>query len=516
MSRRLWGLWRGLSTNAVGAAGVVLTTSSFLLFLIFEGLRLAGFITNTYIGLITYLTLPALFVFGLLLIPVGWGLLKRRTGLSSRELLLSRFDEEMVETRPTGRPIFVTIGLFTVLNLLFLAAGGARMLHFMDQPEFCGTACHSVMHPEWIAYQGSPHARVKCVDCHVGQGAEAAVDAKLNGIWQMISVSFDLYERPIPTPVHNLRPARETCEQCHWPEVFYGDRLARIERFAMDRGSTPRFTTLSMKVGSGKGDRRGEIHWHVAAENEVRYQAADEARETMAWVEVRQPGGTWKRYTNRSPPAGAAPAKDEVRSMDCVDCHNRATHIFPSPEEAVDELMATGAIDRTLPFAKRQAFEALTGGYVGTPGALEAIDRDFRGFYAREHPEAHTSHTAAIDRAVAALQEVYTRAIHPRMKVGWDTYPDHLGHDDGGGCLRCHSPDLVDDSGHAVASHCTLCHSILAHDSAKPFEYLDVPDPQRRDYRTHEYLRREFLGLPAPEPRHEYPAPNPAPPIPSE
>jgi nitrate/TMAO reductase-like tetraheme cytochrome c subunit len=507
MRRRVWGLWRGLSTNAIGAADVVLTTSSFVAFVVFEALRLAGVLTNTYVGLITYLTLPALFVFGLLLIPVGWWIFKRRSGKSGDDLLLERFDPETVEARPTGRPVFVTIAVFTLLNLIFLGAGGARMLHFMDQPEFCGTACHSVMHPEWEAYQASPHARVRCVDCHVGQGAEAALDAKLNGMWQMVSVTFDLYEKPIPTPVHNLRPARETCEQCHWPEAFYGDRIKRIESFEMDRGSTPRFTTLSLKVGSGMGERRGEIHWHVAEENEVRYLAADPERERMAWVEVRQPGGGWKRFTNRSVEPGSASAEAEVRSMDCVDCHNRATHIFPSPETAVDELMASGAIDPALPYAKRQAFEALTGGYVGSDDALAGIDRDFRGFYAREHPEAYTSHADAIDRAVAALQSVYKRAIHPRMNVSWDSYPNHIGHDDDGGCRRCHNPDLVDESGRAVANGCTLCHSILAYDSPRPFEYLDEPDPGSRDFRAHEYLRREFLGLPAPEERHSYPAP---------
>ncbi|MFH1842614.1 MAG: hypothetical protein ABIF77_05360, partial [bacterium] len=284
MTERFRLFLRGLSTNWTGTLGVVLTTTAFLLFIFMELLRLAGIVTNSYVGLITYMALPALFLLGLVLVPLGWVRFRRATGKTTQELLNDRFPEEMVRSRGLGSNLLGLIALLTVANLLFFGLGGARMLHFMDGPVFCGTACHKVMNPEWVTYQDSPHAHVRCVDCHVGEGAEALLDAKLNGLWQIISASFNLYEKPIPTPVHNLRPARETCEHCHWPEKFYGNRFKILQRFALDETSTPRYTTLSLKVGSGTGKQEGTIHWHIAARNEVRYQPRDESRMEMQWV----------------------------------------------------------------------------------------------------------------------------------------------------------------------------------------------------------------------------------------
>jgi hypothetical protein len=486
-------IWRGLCTNWIGTAGVVLTTSSFVLFSLFELLLLAGVITNAYVGLISYLALPTLFVIGLLLIPSGWWLFRRREKRSAAEALSQRFDAELVAPKGSGSRLFRTIAVLTVANIVFLGAAAARMLRFMDQPSFCGTACHSVMGPEWRTYQDSPHARVRCVDCHVGQGAEAAIDAKLNGLWQMISVTFDLYERPIPTPVHSLRPARETCERCHWPAAVYGDRIKRFVRFDQDRVSTKRYSTLSLKVGSGRGERRGEIHWHVAARNEVRYMPADASRATIRWVEVRQPDGSYRRYGNRKVTQFDNSAK--MRVLDCVDCHNRATHIYQSPEQVVDRLLASGAIDRRLPFAKRQALGALTGSYREGDG-LAGIDRDFRGYYRRYHRGILIAKSREIDRAVVALQAAYRRNIHPEMNVGWDAYPDHRGHRLGPGCRRCHSPDMVDSDGNAVPNECTLCHSILAYESARPFEFLQPAKASDRERRMGDYLRDEFLSQP--------------------
>jgi len=500
MFRQMLQFWRGLSTNWVGAAGVVLTTSAFVLFLLAEALRLAGAITNAYVGLITYLLLPSLFVLGLLLIPAGWWLYKRRRGKSSREILSERFAPDMIEPRPLGARLYVIIGLLTLVNIAFLAAGGARMLHFMNQPRFCGTACHSVMGPEWAAYQASPHARVRCVDCHVGQGLDAELDAKLNGVWQMISVTFDLYERPIPTPVHNLRPARETCETCHWPDAFYGDRVKRIVHFERDRASTPRHTTLSLKVGSGKGEQRGQIHWHIAAQNQVRYQPVDRQRLELRWVEVRRPDGGYHRYTNRSLDASLPEDRQGgdrhdagVRVLDCVDCHNRATHRFQDPEEAIDELLASGYIPRALPFAKRRALAALIGSYPPGQGAV-SVERDFRGSYRDGPPGRPPTVTATIDRAVESLRRTWEQNIHSRMRVGWNPYPDHLGHQNGPGCRRCHGPHMVDRAGEPVPHRCTLCHSILAWDSASPFRFLEPPAPGDPLCTMHSHLQSELTG----------------------
>ncbi len=496
---------RGLSTNWIGTLGVVLTTSAFLLFLFMEALRLLGIITNAYVGLISYLLLPALFVIGLLMIPWGWRRYRRATGRPTRELLSERFTPRLAEEkRVYGSSLVGLIALLTLVNVLFLSIGGARMLHFMDEPVFCGTACHNVMHPEWETYQQSPHAHVKCVECHVGEGVDALVDAKLNGLWQMISATFDLYEQPIPTPVHNLRPARETCEKCHWPEKFYGDRLEIQTSFAFDEASTPRYTTLALKVGSGEAGDRGTIHWHIAAANEVRYQSVTEERERMAWVEVRKGSDYW-RYTNRRlhDPSVAANrvahgaseehSEPEPRILDCIDCHNRATHIYEDPERAVDARMAAGRLDRRIPYLKREALGALVGSYATSDAAMRGIFNDLMGTYARRFRAETLGLQEELDQAVAALQAIHRRNIHPRMNVTWNVYPDHSGHRNDGGCFRCHNADMVDSYGDPIGYDCTLCHSILAYDSPQPFQYLlpvEEEDPNRR---MHEYLQAEFL-----------------------
>ncbi|MBW2458101.1 MAG: NapC/NirT family cytochrome c [Deltaproteobacteria bacterium] len=533
-------LWAGLSTHWVGSTGVVLTTSAFVVFVLAELLRLIGAVTNSYVGLITYLLLPALFVFGLLLIPIGWWIYRRKTGRTTKQLMNERFASDFVAARRSGSRLVRWLGALTLLNILFLIGGAGRMLTFMDSAEFCGTACHSVMSPEWTAYQHSPHAHVPCVDCHVGEGTEAAFDAKLNGAWQMISVTFDLHERPIPTPVHNLRPARETCEKCHWPSAVYGDRIKTISRFADDRESTPRFTTLALKVGSGQGKKRGEIHWHVAKQNEVRYQPADQRRSQVRWLEVRQPDGSTKRYRNRrlfAEPTAVAegePAID-VRVLDCVDCHNRATHVFEDPTDAVDRLIASGAIDRAIPFARRQAYAALTGTWSAPSDSdderslvaeLDSVERDFRSYYRANHPKAAQRYHREIDDAVVALQDAYRRNIHPRMQVTWGSYPSHLGHRGGNGCDRCHNPDMVDETDQPVAHDCTLCHSMMAYESSTPFRFLQPVDPSDPEQEMHRYLYWEMVGglapsatpptIPPPESAPPTEAPVPPPPAPAD
>jgi hypothetical protein len=488
---------RGIMTNWTGTVGVALATSSFLLFVFFELLQIAGILTNSYVGLISYMALPALFLFGLVLVPLGWWQFRRATGRSTSELLTQRFPDDMTKAKRLGSSLMGTIALLTVVNILFLGIGGARMLHFMDSPKFCGTACHSVMEPEWVAYQNSPHAHVRCVDCHVGEGSHALLDAKLNGLWQVVSATFDLYERPIPTPVHQLRPARETCEKCHWPDKFFGDRIKSFQTFRFDQESTPRFTTLALKVGSGADDSHGTIHWHIAEANEVRYQAVDEKRLAMEWVEIKR-GDEFHRYTNQKAGKHSVDEMEvpEPRSMDCVDCHNRATHIYKDPEVALDNSLAAGRISRDLPFAKKVGLGALLGRYGTTKDdAVRGIENEVRGHYMRQEHDAPVN-LQDVDLMVAELQLIYSNNNFPGMNVGWNTYPSHLGHKNDVGCFRCHIPDMVDETGQTIPYDCTLCHSILAMDSATEFQFLLPAADKDADRVLHEYLRREFLGIP--------------------
>lgn len=482
---------RALSINWIGRLGVVLTTASFVTFVIFLAAEFAGLVTNAYAGLVTFLVLPVLFVVGLILVPIGWHKRRKETGKTTRELIDERFEAGETARGFFGSRVFLVIASLTVVNILFLGIVSSRMLAFMDESHFCGTACHEVMNPEWVTYQESPHARVKCVECHVGEGFGALIDSKINGVYQILSVTFDLLERPIPTPVKNLRPSRETCEKCHWPEKFYGRRLKTVARYAKDSGSTPAYNTLSLKVDAGHGGERSGIHWHIAEENQVRYASVGDERKEMIWVDVRQPDGSFKRYVNRR--LSAAERSSEERVLDCVDCHNRATHIYENPEDAVDERIELRLIDRSLPFVKREAIAALTSRYPDEEAAMRGIANRLRGFYERRFPDVASSKGESIDAAIAVLQGVYKRNIHHQMNITWGTYTSLVGHAGETGCFRCHSPKMTDDAGNEISGDCTLCHSILAYESTEPFAFVQTPRPGSADYGMHEYLRNEFL-----------------------
>jgi hypothetical protein len=305
-------------------------------------------------------------------------------------------------------------------------------------------------------------------------------------------VTFNLYERPIPTPVHQLRPARETCEKCHWPAKFYGNRLVTKVRYQNDEGSSPRYTTLNVKIDAGAAGRTG-VHWHIAEANEVRYISVGDERKEMVWVEVRRPDGTFHRYENE---ALTEPVEETggIRSLDCVDCHNRATHIYQDPARAVDEMIELGRIDRTLPYIRREALAAVSGSYSSGEAGLKGIRAHLEGFYRRRYRENAPGWLDRIDRTISALQEIYARNIHHEMNIEWGSYPSMLGHSQSAGCFRCHSRNFKDEKGQWISDDCTLCHSILANDENEPFKYLKPAEEGERARAMHEYLREEFLS----------------------
>jgi hypothetical protein len=361
----------------------------------------------------------------------------------------------------------------------------------MDEPVFCGTACHTVMNPEWVTYQASPHARVHCVECHVGEGVQSLINSKLNGIRQMYLAAFNLYNRPIPTPVHQLRPARETCEKCHWPEKFYGTRMQTRISYQLDSLSTPRYTTLNLKIESRSAQGKGKsgIHWHIGQHAKVQYTSVKDERLQMIRVEVEHANGQSKTYQNQN--FEKHEQEEPFRTMDCIDCHNRATHIYEEPERAVDERIAEGLISRNLPFIKRVALEAIYPIYPDVDAAREHIRRRIEGFYRRLDTPVSS---AKLDSAIIVLQSLYERNIHPHMRITWNTYPSLIGHRrNTAGCFRCHNPNLVDKQGNHISNDCTLCHSIIADQDAKPYRYLSPPDTADTEYPMHRYLYEDIL-----------------------
>jgi hypothetical protein len=448
-----------LLRNALSIIGAALTTFSAVLFLVVFLADLFGLYTNPYIGIVFFLILPGLFLFGLVLIPVGAWLERRRqaSGRAPSTPPWPRFDLNDPAQRRA------TVGFFglTLANVVIVSLASYRGVQYMDSVQFCGQTCHPVMKPEFTAYQDAPHARVACVECHIGPGASSFAKAKLSGTRRVFAIAFHTYPRPIP-PVQDLRPARDTCEHCHWPEKFHGDKIRRIYEYAEDERNTESLTTLQVHVGGGS-DRLGiaqGIHWHMNVANEVEYIATDADRNVIPWVRVKDRFGNVREYVV----SGVTPdrlVKGERRRMDCMDCHNRPSHpIAATPERAVNELIARGDISKTLPFVRREAVKALKATYSTQDEGARNIAEALHTFYRTQQPAVSASRQPDIDRAVQATVALYRRTVFPEMNVRFGTYATNIGHIDFPGCFRCHDDDHKSKDGKAIGQDCATCHQI--------------------------------------------------------
>jgi len=451
-------LLAGMSRSPLGLLGAILATVSGVLILTLFGLSLVGFEGGPYLGILAYLVLPAFFVLGLLLVPLGAWLGRRRGEAGATQGLLPVLDLN----QPRVRRIALAVAALSVINVVIVAIATYEGVTLMETPGFCGS-CHSVMDPELAAYRRSPHARVACVECHIGPGAPWFVKSKLSGAWQVVSVTLDLYPRPIPVPVHDLRPARDTCERCHWPDRSVGDRLQVRTSFASDQANTEQKTVLLMHVGGGARGARG-IHWHVGPGVEVRY-LADPSRQRIGAVELVLPDGTRRTYRSGDPESDPGP-QAQWRTMDCIDCHNRPTHRFGTPEGEIDAALASGRLDRSLPFVRREGLRLLTARHPSHEAARAAIRDGLRAFYAEQTAAAPSP--ATVEAAAAVLGDIYAGSVWPSMNIGWGTYPSLLGHEETPGCFRCHDEAHVADGGRTISQDCGLCHSVLAQDEPDP------------------------------------------------
>jgi len=314
------------------------------------------------------------------------------------------------------------------------------------------------MQPEFTAYQDSPHSRVECVECHIGPGESWFVRSKLSGIRQVFAVTFHTYDTPIPVPVRNLRPARETCEQCHWPQKYGEDRLIIINNFADDEKNSLTKTVLLLKIGGG--NRGIGIHGtHLGPGVVIRYGHSDEARQVIPWIEYHGPAGKTV-YRAEGAPADGKGLK--IREMDCMDCHNRPSHAFSLPERAVDEAMFAGDLSADLPFARKKSVEILRRNYSSAAQAAAQIPAAFEAFYQKSYPAIYAERGAEVARNARKLLAIYNRNVFPDMKVTWGTYPNNIGHTDFPGCFRCHDDSHTSADGRKVTQDCGACHTLLA------------------------------------------------------
>jgi hypothetical protein len=447
-----------LTSHWLNLLGAALVTTAGFSWLFVLPVHLRGNASNPYIGLLVFIYIPVIFFLGLALMPVGFYLAKQRVakGLASK-----------LDRKTSLRRLAIFFGVTTFLNILIGTQLTYRAVEHMETVQFCGQTCH-VMKPEFTAHENVPHARVRCVGCHVAPGASGWVASKMAGTRQLMGVVFNNYPRPIASAIESNRlvPSAETCEQCHWAEKITPVKMRVIPVYKDDEANTASQTVLSMAVG---GRNMGGIHGaHVGQGIEIRFAAGDAKRQSIPWVEYRN-GNTGVTTTYSASDANpAAVAKLPKYTMQCVDCHNRPTHAFEVPEKAVDLAMAGGAIPVTLPFIKKKSVEVLKTEYASTEDATAKIPAAITGYYQQSYPDVYAKKADDVKRAAAAVADIYNRNVFPDLKVTWGTYPNNLGHTDYPGCFRCHDQAHVASGGGAISQDCSVCHQVLAVEESSP------------------------------------------------
>ena len=452
-----------LLRNPLSILGLLLTAVSTAFGLPLLFLDLFNRPTHPYLAVVIYLVLPLIAIVGVAVAILGvlWERWRRRRHPGLVVPPLPRLD-----LNQPAHQAAVVGGLTAIMTVVvLLSVTGYRAYHFTDSVKFCGLVCHRVMKPEYTAYLQSPHARVACVDCHVGSGADWFVRSKLSGLHQVYAVATHRYPRPIPTPVKNLRPAQDTCEQCHWPAKFFGAQQKLFTHTLADEANSPWRIRMLINVGGGdpKAGARAGIHWHMNLKNAIFYVAADDRREIIPWVRVVDPDGHATEYVSTKQPLSPEQlARREVRRMDCVDCHNRPAHVFRPPDRALDTAFETGRLDRRLPYLKREGIRLLAGSYASEAEAVSAIRAGLRTFYRQTYPDLARAHADVIDRAASSLGELYAANMFPEMRTDWRAHPDHIGHLNADGCFRCHDGLHRSREGKVITNDCSTCHTILA------------------------------------------------------
>ena len=462
-----------LSSNPISLTGVFLATIGAVSWFFLLPQLMHGTSQNPYLGIL-WLVILGILIIGLILIPVGIYL--HRLRLRKQGAPAEHAFPLLTLQSPELRKLLVFILVNTFVNVVIAGELSYSAVNYMDTDRFCGQVCHTVMQPEFVAYGQSPHARVACVDCHIGPGASWFVKSKLSGLGQVVAVATNSYPRPIPSPVTNLRPARETCEKCHWPQRFTGDKVVVHTEYSEDENNTAATSVLLMKVGGRAWNGTVGIHGaHLADNTRIEYIATDAMRQVIPQVVYTDASGKQTIYNSTDPKVTPEElARGEHRTMDCVDCHNRPTHILQLPERALDEAMSTGHISSALPYAKKQALAALKVNYPDRAAARTQIAATLDAFYRTNYPQVYAQQRMQLSNAIMAVQAIYERNVFPDMKVTWGTYVNNLGHMDSPGCFRCHDGTHTSADGRTIPNDCNTCHELAAVGEKNPKILTDL------------------------------------------
>jgi nitrate/TMAO reductase-like tetraheme cytochrome c subunit len=434
--------------------------------------------SNTNLGLFIYIILPGFMILGLIMIPVGMISERNRVRKSGvrEEAKFPRIDLN----DPRHRNAFIIFTITTIIILFLSTLGSFQAFHITESVEFCGTLCHQVMEPEHTAYQNSPHANVACVECHVGSGASWYVRSKISGLRQVYAVLTNSYPRPIETPLHDLRPARETCEKCHWPQKFYARTLWTNKYFLADSLNSEWDIMLQMKIGpeySGVGLTEG-IHWHINPEVNIEYISENDKRENITYVKyTNKTTGVVKIFRNPSNPVtDSLVSASSTRLMDCIDCHNRPSHNYSSPTVYFDKAMLSGSASKNIPFFKKAAMGILKETFTDKDTALIKIKESITNYYKTNLNDYYSNNKDLIDKSISAVQKSFADNTFPKMKVTYDHYPEHIGHLESEGCFRCHNDSFIAADGSKISRDCNLCHTIVGQGKQGNLEYSNIKE----------------------------------------
>ncbi len=383
---------------------------------------------------------------------------------------------------PEGTPLWLRLAPYLALGILSIFAlwGSAYAWEYTNSPEFCGTTCHT-MPPEYTSYLESPHARIDCVDCHIGDGfITTRITRKAGDLKHVIATVFQTYEYPIK--VKSMRPARETCELCHFPEKFSDDSLREYVHYRNDLENSSYKIYLLLKTGGGSG-RLGlgqGIHWHI--ENPVYYLPLDKEEQQIPYVRVVNDDGSITEYVDIESdldPTGIV--EEDLAEMDCITCHNRITHLVSYPEETIDKLIGRGLISPEIPEIRKVALETYYQEYTSVATALAAFDLlDY--YYREKFPAYYENNQDKINLAISELKSSYQNTVFPDQKASWDSHKDNIGHENSPGCLRCHDGQHLNPEKQAIRLECNLCHAIPvvaeAGDFMTQIEISSGPEPE--------------------------------------
>ena len=450
--------------NWISAIGGVVAIGALFSFALLVWMDFTQGDKNPYLGIFTYIVAPGFLIGGIALGFFGaWA--QRRWAIKHAATAPDKWRLDF--SNPTQRRYLVLFGCGGLMFIMLSAFGSYETYHYSESVQFCGEVCHRAMNPEFVAYQRGAHARVDCVDCHIGSGAKWFIKAKINGTHQLIAYTLNNYSRPIATPIKNLRPAQDICEKCHWPEKFHGSVDVSFSHFLIDRANTPYNVRLLLRVNTtAPGAPAGGIHWHVSQSAKVEYYTTDEKRQDIPWMRVtNKADGTSRVY--RTDSFKGEPPADQIRTMDCMDCHNRPAHVFPTANDAVESALAAGTLPVQLPNLKREAVKALLQTDITTGAEAPQKIADYLRAKYTGAPE--------LPAAIAEVQRIYAVTIFPERKADWRVYPNNIGHKDWPGCFRCHDDKHKTTLGETVrSSDCNSCHTILSQGKGAELEQLSA------------------------------------------